>query len=50
MYFSHTEQHIKKTLEIYSEVLKKLETILENENKLENYLEGEKVQPVFRAI
>lgn len=48
--FSHTKQEIKKTLDVYQTVLEKLKRILKNNQKVENFLEGEKVKPVFRPI
>jgi glutamate-1-semialdehyde aminotransferase len=45
--YSHSDEDIKKTLEAYAEALAILKKAI-NEGNIEKYLEGKKVQPVFR--
>ncbi len=47
--FSHSNEDILKTLNVYDECMKILKRGIEN-NKIEDMLEGPKVRPVFREI
>lgn len=47
--YSHSNEDIKRTLEAYAEVLAILKKAIDEEN-IEKYLQGKKIQPVFREL
>ena len=47
--FSHSDEDIERTLEAYEDTLKILRQAID-ENNIEEYLEGEKIKPVFRKM
>lgn len=47
--FSHSDRDIERTLEAYEDTLKILRQAID-ENNIEEYLEGEKIKPVFRKM
>ncbi len=46
--YSHTPEHLKRTFEVFSEVMKSLKPILENDD-VENILVGDPIKPVMRT-
>jgi len=47
--FSHSDEDIERTLEAYEDTFKILRQAID-ENNIEEYLEGEKIKPVFRKM
>jgi len=47
--YSHSDEDIRRTLEAYADVLAILRKAIDERN-IEKYLEGKKVQPVFREL
>ena len=47
--FSHTDKDIEQTLEAYEDALRIIRQAID-EGDVERYLEGEKIQPVFRKL